>query len=105
MSFQRWVMIACLGVLTGSPAWSAEATEFPKEARARFDLGQELRKKKRYEEAIAAFDAAIQLGMANYPRVHLYRADALRELKSYQTAITTYTEFIDKFGIEDSCRY
>jgi tetratricopeptide (TPR) repeat protein len=104
MACLRVLLIACLGLL-GLPAWAAEPAEFPRAARARFDEAQELRKQKRYEEAIAAFDEAIQLGMAKYPRAHLYRADALRELKSYQSAISQYTDFIDKFGIEESCRY
>jgi tetratricopeptide (TPR) repeat protein len=100
----RLVIVTCLGLL-GLSAQAAEPTVFPKEARARFDLGQELRKQQRYRDAIAAFDEAIKLGMDRYPRVHLYRADALRELKSFQSAIAQYTDFIEKFGIEESCRY
>jgi tetratricopeptide (TPR) repeat protein len=94
-----------LGLLALEPIWAAEPTEFPPEARARFNKGQELRAQQRYQEAIEAFDEAIKLGMAKYPRVHLYRADALLKLKEFDSAITRYTEFIDHFGIEESCRY
>jgi tetratricopeptide (TPR) repeat protein len=82
-----------------------EPTSFPQEAKDRFALGQELRKKSQFQDAIAAFEEAIKLGMQNYPRVHLYRADALRDLKEYDSAIGQYTDFINKFGIEESCRY
>jgi tetratricopeptide (TPR) repeat protein len=84
---------------------TAEPTEFPPAARDRFNQGDELRKKQQYQDAITAFEEAIKLGMANYPRVYLYRADAFRGLGSHDAAIVQYTEFIDKFGIEESCRH
>jgi len=103
----RLVTLLCfLGSLCGS-AWAAaaEPTQFPQQARDRFAQGEELRKKGQYQEAISAFEEAIKLGMTNYPRVFLYRADAVRGLKNYDAAIARYTEFIEKFGIEESCRY
>ena len=91
---------ACMGV-----AHAAEPTEFPKAARDRFNQAEELRKKQQFQDAISAFDEAIKLGMARYPRAFLYRAEAYRGLKNFDGAIAQYTDFIDKFGIEESCRY
>jgi tetratricopeptide (TPR) repeat protein len=107
MSCWRLVTLAWLGLglLALEPTRAAEPTEFPPEARARFNKGQELRAQQRYREAIQAFDDAIKLGMGNSPRVHLYRADALLKLKEFDSAITRFTDFIDHFGIEESCRY
>lgn len=101
------VALLCLVAhLSGSARLgAAEPTNFPQEARDRFDQGNDLRKKQQYQSAISAFEEAIKLGMSNYPRVFLYRADATRGLKNYDGAITLYTDFIEKFGAEDSCRY
>lgn len=99
--------LCCVGVSLGSlgrvPA--AEPASFPQEARDHYERGDELRKKGQFQQAIAEFDEAIKLGMALYPRVHLRRAEAVRGLKNYDLAIAHYTEFIEKFGIEESCRY
>ncbi len=99
--------LSCVGVVLG---WSGrgsseEPTTFPPEARSRYDKGDELLKKELYREAIAEYDAAIKLGMVNYPRVYLHRAEAVRGLNNYDLAIAQYTSFIEKFGIEESCRY
>ena len=101
------VALLCLVAhLSGSARLSAaEPTSFPQEARDRFNQGNDLRKKQQYQSAISAFEEAIKLGMSNYPRVFLYRADATRGLKDYDGAIAQYTDFIEKFGAEDSCRY
>ena len=95
--------VATLGLFAGNAP--SEPTTFPPEAKERFNQGDELRKKRQYQDAILAFEQAIKLGMANYPRVHLYRAEALQELKQYDAAIADYSQLIDKFGIEESCRY
>lgn len=107
MSCWRLVTLMCLGLglVALETARAGEPTEFPPEARARFDKGQELRAQKQYREAIQAFDEAIKLGMGNFPRVHLYRADALLKLKEFDDAVARFTAFIDQFGIEESCRY
>jgi tetratricopeptide (TPR) repeat protein len=102
---RRIIAAGLLGILVVLPVRAAEPTEFPAEARDRYTQGEDLRKKQQFRDAIAAFEQAIKLGMKNYPRVHLRRADAFRELQEYEAAITQYTEFIAKFGIEESCRY
>lgn len=94
---------ASLLVTSQTPA--PEPTSFPQEAKNRFSQGQDLRKKQQYQQAISAFEEAIKLGMQNYPRAYLYRADSSRALKDYDAAIAQYSEFIRKFGIEESCRY
>ena len=94
-----------LELLAGREALPGEPTEFPQAARERYEQGRDLQNKGQLKEAVRAYDAAIQLGMQAYPRVHLYRADAVRQLKEFDSAIAHYTEFIDRFGLEDSCRY
>jgi tetratricopeptide (TPR) repeat protein len=94
---------ASLSAPSQTPA--PEPTSFPPEAKDRFDRAQELRKKQQYQQAISAFEEAIKLGMQNYPRAYLYRADSARALEDYDAAIAQYSEFIQKFGIEESCRY
>ena len=89
-----------LGVATGQ-----ERTEFPPEARQRYDQGKDLQKKGQLNEAIRAFEEAIQLGMDAFPRVHLQRANSNLDLKKYDIAIAQYTKFIEQFGLEESCRY
>ena len=103
--FVLWSLVlgATLGSAGETPA--PEPASFPQEAKDRFDRAQELRKKQQYQEAISAFEEAIKLGMQNYPRAYLYRADSARALKDYDAAIAQYSDFIRKFGIEDSCRY
>jgi tetratricopeptide (TPR) repeat protein len=94
----------CLQLLVGREAGASEPTEFPQAARKRYEQGRDLQKKGMLKEAVSAYDDAIKLGMQAYPRVHLYRADAVRQLKEFDSAIAQYTQFIDRFGLEDSCR-
>jgi tetratricopeptide (TPR) repeat protein len=98
-------LVLCLEQHASREAIGGEPTEFPQAARERFEQGRELQKKGRLKEAVSAYDAAIQLGMQAYPRVHLYRADAARQLQEFDSAIDQYTRFIDRFSLEDSCRY
>jgi tetratricopeptide (TPR) repeat protein len=95
----------CLELAAGREVIGGEPTEFPQAARERYEQGRDLQKKGQLREAISAYDAAIRLGMQAYPRVHLYRADAARQLKQFDSAIAQYTQFIDRFSLEDSCRY
>jgi outer membrane protein assembly factor BamD (BamD/ComL family) len=92
----------CLG-WTG--VWAEEPTDFKAEARQRYEQGQDLRKQGRLSEAISAYEDAIKLGMDAFPRVHLQRASSNLDLKKYDTAVRQYTRFIEKFGLEESCRY
>ena len=94
----------CLSLCPGSVR-ASEPTEFPAEARQRFDQGRDLQKKGQLQDAIGAFEEAIKLGMDAFPRVHLQRASTNLDLKKYDTAILQYTKFIEKFGLEESCRY
>ncbi len=102
-AFRAALLFVALAGVARTPA--AEPTTFPQPARDRFTQGNELRNKKQYQEAINAFEEAIKLGMGNYPRVFLYRAEAVRGLGNFDTAIAQYTSFIEKFGLEESCRY
>jgi tetratricopeptide (TPR) repeat protein len=99
-----WLAL-CLELLAGPAAHAGEPTEFPRAARDWYERGRTLQRKGQLKEAISAYDTAIQLGMQAYPRVHLYRADASRQLKAFDSAIAQYTQFIDDFGLEESCRY
>ena len=102
----RLVLSLILGMaLPVTSLRAQEPTEVPPEARTRFDQARDLQKKGRFQDAISAYDRAIQSGMQAYPRAHLYRADSLRDLKDYEKAITEYTKFIEDFGLENSCRY
>jgi tetratricopeptide (TPR) repeat protein len=85
-------------------AAAQERTDFPAEARERYEKGVELRGKGQLDEAIRAFDEAIKLGMQDFARVHLNRAGSNLDLQQYDKAIAQYTEFIEQFGLEKSCR-
>lgn len=102
-SVRTAVVVLSWAWTTASPA--GERTDFPKEARARYEQARELQKQGRFREAIGAYEEAIGLGMTDYPRAHLYRADAHRSLKNYDVAIAQYTRFLESFGLEKSCRY
>jgi outer membrane protein assembly factor BamD (BamD/ComL family) len=91
-------------VVLGPNSRAGEPTAFPDQARQLYDQGRDLQKKGKFDQAIAAFEEAIKLGMEAFPRVHLQRASSNLDLKKYDTAIAQYTNFIDKFGLEESCR-
>jgi tetratricopeptide (TPR) repeat protein len=99
------VLAALLGLSSGWGSLQAEPTDIPQEARDRFNQARDLQNKGQFKEAILGYDKAIQSGMKAYPRAHLYRADAFRDLKDYDTAVRQYTKFLEEFGLEDSCRY
>ena len=86
-------------------ATAQERTDFPADARASYDKGRDLQKNGQLDDAIRAYEDAIKLGMEAFPRVHLQRASSNLDLKKYGTAIAQYTNFIEQFGLEDSCRY
>jgi tetratricopeptide (TPR) repeat protein len=100
----RIALLVVLTILVPNGA-RAEPTNFPQEARDRFDRGQDLQQQGRFREAIRAYEDAIRLGMKEFPRVHLYRADSFRDLKQYDAAIARYTQFLREFSLEDSCRH
>ena len=106
MCIHRALLVAlALGLTAGRYASAQERTDFPAEARERYDRGTDLRKQGQLDAAIRAFEEAIDLGMQAFPRVHLNRASTNLELKRYDTAISQYTHFIEQFGLEKSCRY
>jgi outer membrane protein assembly factor BamD (BamD/ComL family) len=100
-------LLACPVGLAGASgvAPAGEPTDFPPEARQRYEQGQDLRKKGQLDDAVRAFEEAIRLGMEAFPRVHLQQAGSNLDLKKYDTAIAQYTKFLEKFGLEDSCRH
>ena len=102
----RTLRIALLALSVGlTGATAGERTDFPPEARQRYEQGRDLQKKGQLEEAIHAFEEAMRLGMKDFARAHLYRANSNLDLKKYDTAIAQYTRFIEEFGLEKSCRY
>jgi tetratricopeptide (TPR) repeat protein len=103
---RKWCIF--LVMLIGLPPQVGRAEErssFPQVARDKYERGQDLLKKGQYRDAIAAFEEAMRLGMQDFPRAHLARADSYRKLKDFDTAIAQYTRFIERFGLEESCRY
>jgi outer membrane protein assembly factor BamD (BamD/ComL family) len=92
---------SCVG---GVAARAQERTDFPPEAMRRYEQGKALMKQGQVEQAVRAFEEAIQLGLGEFPRVHLQQALTSLELKKYDTAIAQYTKFINQFGLERSCR-
>jgi tetratricopeptide (TPR) repeat protein len=109
MSPRRLLQIAFTFLLLGLPPASISAGEqskdYPPQARERYNQGQAFEKKGQWKEAIEAYEDAIRLGMNDYPRVHLYRARANLRRQEFETAIALYTRFIERFGLEDSCRF
>jgi tetratricopeptide (TPR) repeat protein len=90
---------------TGTEWGRAAPATFPQAARDRYDQGQELQQQGRLEEAIKAYEEAIRLGMKYFPRAHLYKANSFLDLKKYEDAIAQYTEFLERFSLEESCRH
>lgn len=99
------MLAACLGMTVTTATRAEDPKEYSPQARQRYDQGRDLQKRGLFADAIAAYEEAIKLGMKDYPRAHLYRADSFRDLQQYDKAIANYTKFIDEFGIEESCRY
>ncbi|HEV3257300.1 MAG TPA: tetratricopeptide repeat protein [Gemmataceae bacterium] len=107
MLFRRMLPAAllALGLAADWEAVRAEETSFPQEAKDRYQQGVDLQKKGQVQDAIGAFEEAIKLGMDNFPRAHLNQAKSYLALKQYDAAIDRFTKFIDRFSMEDSCRY
>jgi outer membrane protein assembly factor BamD (BamD/ComL family) len=101
----HYLLLVTVFVALASESLTAqERTDFPPAARQRYEQGKSLQQKGQLDAAIRAFEEAIDLGMQAFPRVHLSRAGANLELKRYDAAIAQYTQFIDRFGLEKSCR-
>ena len=99
------MVFAAMGlVFTSGETFAQERTDFPKEARERFDKAREYQQRGQLTEAISAYQQAIGLGMQAYPRAYLYQADALLQMKKLDEAINYYTKLLEKFSLEDSCR-
>lgn len=88
-----------------APVGGGERTDFPPQARQRYERARELLEKGQYREAIEAYEEAMRQGMKDYPRAHLGRARSTLLLKEYDAAIERYTHFIEKIGLENSCRH
>jgi outer membrane protein assembly factor BamD (BamD/ComL family) len=108
MSTRRLVRTALLAFSVGLGGWGAapagEPTAFPPDARQRYEQGRDLQTKGQLDEAVRAFEEAIRLGMDAFPRVHLQEAGANLQRQRYDTAVAQYTKFIERFGLEESCR-
>jgi len=104
MIFRLAGLLLLLVVFGVNGARSEEKT-FPPEARKKYEEAKELQDKGLYQEAVKAYEEAIDLGMQAFPRAHLYKANSNLELKQYDKAIAQYSKFIADFSIESSCRY
>jgi len=105
---RRVVGVALLSLAAGLPpgARAAEtADSYPAEARAQYERGVKLQKQGQYREAVEAYEAAVRLGMKDFPRANLYAAGSLLGLKEYAAAVARYTKFLQEFSLEESCRY
>jgi len=107
MLFRRMLPAALLaaGLCAGGGTVRAEQNSFPQQARERYQQGVDFQKKGQTTDAISAFEEAIKLGMDNFPRAHLNEAKSYLQLKQYDAAIARFSKFIDRFSMEDSCRY
>jgi tetratricopeptide (TPR) repeat protein len=109
MTLGRTVRVALFAlVLEGTvvpPLPAEERTDYPAQARKRFEQGQQFEKNGQWQEAVAAYEDALRLGMKDFPRAHLYRARSYLKSKNYDVAIAQYTRFLETFGLEESCRY
>lgn len=99
-SLASMLLVACLTTSTAAQ----ERTDFPNEARERFQKAREYQQKGQLLDAIQAYQQAIGMGMQAYPRAYLYQADALLEMKKLDEAIDHYTKLLEKFSLEQSCR-
>jgi tetratricopeptide (TPR) repeat protein len=98
-------LVSVLLLSLSDPCARSEETNFPPEARKKYEEAKELQEKGLYQEAVKAYEEAIALGMQAFPRAHLYKANSNLELKQYDKAIAQYSKFIADFSIETSCRY
>jgi tetratricopeptide (TPR) repeat protein len=109
MSARHFLRVSLLALTAGVAARPAVGGEpmapIPQPAKDRYAEGQDLEKQGKFQEAVAAYQEAIRLGMQLFPRAHLKEAGAYLELREYDVAIARYTKFIRTFGLEDSCRY
>jgi tetratricopeptide (TPR) repeat protein len=107
--FWRRLSAACftlaLACAAAQPAVGQERSDFPAEARRRYEEGVKLQEQGKYQEALQAYDEAIRLGLQDFPRVHLKRATSQLDLKQYDKAIAAYTRFLEEYSLEESCRY
>jgi tetratricopeptide (TPR) repeat protein len=102
---RRSLLALGVALIAAPTGWPEPIAPIPKAARDRYAEAQELEKQGRTQEAIAAYQDAIRLGMQTYPRAHLKEANGYLGLQDYDAAIKKYTKFIDNFGLEDSCRF
>jgi hypothetical protein len=95
-----------IALVYGTPARGGERpySRYPAEARARYEQGLALQKQGQPRDALHAFDAAVQLGMQDYPRLYLARAAAAAAVRDHFQAVAAYTKLIDEFGVARSCR-
>ncbi len=104
----RLTALAFFLALAGRQAVRTEAAEptdpIPEVARDRYAEAQDLEKQGKLEEAVAAYEQAVRLGMQTYPRVYLREAAAYARLGDYEAAAARYSMVIDVLGLEGSCR-
>jgi tetratricopeptide (TPR) repeat protein len=98
-------VVVLSAALAGWQAAGAEPTDpIPEVARDRYAEAQRLEKEGKLEEAVAAYQQAIRLGMKDYPRVYLRQAAVYERLGDYAAAAAKYSVVIDVLGLEGSCR-
>ncbi len=101
----RLTALALLLTVAGRQAVRAEPTDpIPEVARDRYAEAQELEKQGKFQEAVAAYEQAVRLGMQTYPRVYLREAAVYARLGDDEAAAARYSVVIDVLGLEGSCR-
>lgn len=98
-------VVSLLGIVFASSLYAGEPTQFPVEARKKYEEALEFQKQGQLKKAVDAYEDAMRLGMEAFPRAHLYRANSNLELKDFDKALAQYSKFIADFTIEESCRY
>ncbi len=99
--------LTCALLLGRAAAVRAERplTSYPKAARDRYEAARRLQERKRYREALAAYEDAARLGMDDYPRLRVERGECLRQLKDFRAAIASHTNAITDGVLGKSCRH
>lgn len=91
-------VVVCL-LLLGTwlnPAQAQQATSRNPEAVAAYEEGVRALEAENWDDALAAFNKALEIDPNTFPQAYVGRGDALRNLKDYSGAITAYTAARDR---------
>ncbi|NOY28833.1 MAG: tetratricopeptide repeat protein [Planctomycetes bacterium] len=91
-SLSTWIVVSTLAVAQDSPEDAFSALD-PR-ATAAFKAGAEQMEQENWKEAITAFSEAISID-DSFSQAYLGRADALRELEDYRSALSNYSQALN----------